>query len=90
MNDSLRALLLGGVALGALAGGKLFGRVALDAAMGLVGAVVIAHWPVGLLRRSGRVLLDARIRARWSTACAASWKPARTPTSSICTSGAWA
>ena len=53
--DALTSLL----AIGALAGGKLFGWVALDAAMGLVGAVVIAHWSVGLLRRSGRVLLDA-------------------------------
>jgi Co/Zn/Cd efflux system component len=27
--------------------------------MGLVGAIVIAHWSLGLMRRSGRVLLDA-------------------------------
>ena len=53
--DALTSLL----AIGALAGGKLFGWIALDAAMGLVGAVVIAHWSVGLVRRSGRVLLDA-------------------------------
>lgn len=53
--DALTSLL----AIGALVGGKLFGWIALDAAMGLVGAVVIAHWSVGLMRRSGRVLLDA-------------------------------
>jgi cation diffusion facilitator family transporter len=53
--DALTSLL----AIGALVGGKLFGWIALDAAMGLVGAVVIAHWSIGLLRSSGRVLLDA-------------------------------
>jgi cation diffusion facilitator family transporter len=53
--DALTSLL----AIAALLGGKLFGWIALDAAMGLVGAVVIAHWSLGLMRRSGRVLLDA-------------------------------
>jgi cation diffusion facilitator family transporter len=53
--DALTSLL----AIGALLGGKLLGWVALDAVMGLVGAVVIAHWSLGLMRRSGRVLLDA-------------------------------
>jgi cation diffusion facilitator family transporter len=53
--DALTSLL----AIAALLGGKIFGWVALDAAMGLVGAVVIAHWSFGLMRRSGRVLLDA-------------------------------
>ncbi len=53
--DALTSLL----AIVALLGGKLYGWVALDAAMGLIGAVVIAHWSVGLIRRSGRVLLDA-------------------------------
>ncbi|MCC6532290.1 MAG: CDF family Co(II)/Ni(II) efflux transporter DmeF [Burkholderiales bacterium] len=53
--DALTSLL----AIAALLGGKLFGWVALDAAMGLVGAVVIAQWSIGLARRSGRVLLDA-------------------------------
>jgi cation diffusion facilitator family transporter len=53
--DALTSLL----AIAALMGGKLFGWIALDAAMGLVGAVVIAHWSIGLLRSSGRVLLDA-------------------------------
>ena len=53
--DALTSLL----AIAALAGGKLFGWVALDAVMGLVGAAVIAHWSLGLMRRSARVLLDA-------------------------------
>ena len=53
--DALTSLL----AIAAVLAGKLFGWVALDAAMGLVGAVVIGHWSIGLLRNSGRVLLDA-------------------------------
>ena len=53
--DALTSLL----AIGALLGGKYFGWIALDALMGLVGAAVIAHWSVGLMRRSARVLLDA-------------------------------
>lgn len=53
--DALTSVL----AIAALAGGKLFGWIALDAAMGLVGAVVIAHWSCGLLAKSARVLVDA-------------------------------
>jgi cation diffusion facilitator family transporter len=53
--DALTSVL----AIAALAGGKLYGWVALDAAMGLVGAVVITHWAIELVRRSARVLLDA-------------------------------
>jgi len=53
--DALTSLL----AIAALLGGKLFGWVALDAATGLVGDVVFAHWSRGLLRRSARVLMDA-------------------------------
>ena len=47
------------LAIAALLGGKYFGWIALDAVMGLVGAIVIGHWSLGLLRRSGRALLDA-------------------------------
>lgn len=46
------------LAIGALAGGSLYGWVWLDPIMGLVGALVIAHWSVSLIRRSGAVLLD--------------------------------
>jgi cation diffusion facilitator family transporter len=53
--DALTSLL----AIGALLGGKYLGLIALDAVMGLVGAAVIAHWSLGLMRRSARVLLDA-------------------------------
>jgi cation diffusion facilitator family transporter len=58
--DALTSVL----AIVALAGGKFFGWVALDALMGLVGAAVIAHWSIGLMRRSGRVLLDAEDTGR--------------------------
>lgn len=51
------------LALGALAGGKLWGAAWLDPVVGIVGAVVVAMWAVGLLRDSGRVLLDAEMNA---------------------------
>lgn len=47
------------LAIGALIGGGLYGWVWLDPVMGLVGALVIAHWSISLMRRSGAVLLDA-------------------------------
>ena len=47
------------LAIFALFGGKIYGAVWLDPAMGVVGAVLIAVWAVGLLRDSGKVLLDA-------------------------------
>lgn len=53
--DALTSLL----AIGALLGGKFLGWIALDALMGLLGAVVIAHWSIALARRSAQVLLDA-------------------------------
>jgi cation diffusion facilitator family transporter len=52
--DALTSLL----AIAALLAGRLFGWVWMDPAMGLVGAVIIAHWSVGLLRSSAAVLLD--------------------------------
>jgi len=45
-------------AIVALFGGKLFGWDWLDPIMGIVGAVVITHWAVGLLRQTSQVLLD--------------------------------
>jgi cation diffusion facilitator family transporter len=47
------------LAIAALLGGSLVGWVWLDPLMGIVGALVIAHWSLGLLRASGAVLLDA-------------------------------
>ena len=47
------------LAIFALFGGKWYGAVWLDSVMGIVGAVLVAIWAVGLLRDSGKVLLDA-------------------------------
>ncbi len=52
--DALTSVL----AIVALLGGKLFGWDWLDPVMGIVGAAVITHWAVGLLRQTSRVLLD--------------------------------
>ncbi len=46
------------LAILALLFGALYGWVVLDPLMGIVGAVVIAHWSWGLLRATGAVLLD--------------------------------
>lgn len=46
------------LAIAALLGGSLYGWVWLDPLMGIIGALVIAHWSLGLLRASGAVLLD--------------------------------
>jgi cation diffusion facilitator family transporter len=46
------------LAIGALLGGAFLGWRFLDPLMGIVGAVVITRWSIGLLRESGRVLLD--------------------------------
>lgn len=46
------------LAIAALAGGSLYGWSWLDPLMGLVGAAVIAHWSIGLIRSAGAVLLD--------------------------------
>ena len=46
------------LAIVALAGGMLFGWNWLDPVMGIVGAILVARWAWGLLRDTGRVLLD--------------------------------
>lgn len=46
------------LAIVALAGGWLYGWNWLDPLMGIVGAVLIAVWAAGLLRDTGKVLLD--------------------------------
>jgi cation diffusion facilitator family transporter len=51
------------LAIVALIGGKLWGAVWLDPLMGLVGAVLVTVWAVGLLRDTGRILLDAQMDA---------------------------
>jgi cation diffusion facilitator family transporter len=51
------------LAIIALFGGKWFGFTWLDPAMGIAGAILVAVWAQGLLRDSGRVLLDAEMDA---------------------------
>lgn len=51
------------LAILALFGGKLWGADWLDPLMGVVGAALVASWAYGLLRDSGRVLLDAEMDA---------------------------
>jgi cation diffusion facilitator family transporter len=51
------------LAIVALVGGKVWGAAWLDPAMGIVGAVLVTAWAWGLLRDSGRVLLDAEMDA---------------------------
>lgn len=55
--DALTSLL----AIVALSAGKLIGWTWMDPMMGLVGALVIARWSVGLMRDTSRVLLDAEV-----------------------------
>ena len=45
----------------ALVGGKFLGADWLDPVMGIVGAALVAIWAYGLLRDTGRVLLDAEM-----------------------------
>ena len=52
------------LAIVALLTGRLYGWTWMDPAMGVVGALVIAHWSIGLLRSSGAVLLDAGLDTR--------------------------
>ena len=52
--DALTSVL----AIAALLAGRVYGWVWMDPLMGIVGALVIAHWSLGLLRSSGAVLLD--------------------------------
>lgn len=52
--DALTSLL----AILALLAGKFAGATWLDPIMGIVGAALVAHWSLGLLRLSAKVLLD--------------------------------
>ena len=51
------------LAIVALVGGKTWGAVGLDPMMGIVGAILVAIWARGLLRETGKVLLDAEMDA---------------------------
>ena len=57
--DALTSVL----AIAALLSAKHLGLNWLDPAMGIVGALLVARWSVGLLRVSGRVLLDRQAEA---------------------------
>ncbi|MDT1062474.1 CDF family Co(II)/Ni(II) efflux transporter DmeF [Paracoccus sp. CPCC 101403] len=52
--DALTSVL----AIAALVMGSLYGLNWMDPAMGIVGGLVIARWSVGLIRDTGRVLMD--------------------------------
>jgi len=52
--DALTSLL----AIFALLGAKYFGLVWMDPAMGIIGAILVARWSLGLLRSTSSVLLD--------------------------------
>ncbi|MCK0371071.1 cation transporter, partial [Salmonella sp. L-S2618] len=52
--DALTSVL----AIGALVTASLYGWLWLDPAIGIIGALVIANWSFGLIRRAGGVLLD--------------------------------
>lgn len=49
------------LAIIALIAGKLWGASWLDPVMGIVGGVLVSVWAVGLLRDTGRILLDAHM-----------------------------
>ncbi|OHC73817.1 MAG: cation transporter [Rhodospirillales bacterium RIFCSPLOWO2_12_FULL_58_28] len=55
--DALTSML----AIVALLCGKMFGWIWLDAATGIVGAVVIGRWAIVLLHDTGRILLDSAV-----------------------------
>ena len=57
--DALTSLL----AIVALLAGKYLGAVWMDPAMGIVGAFLVSRWAYGLLRDSGRTLLDRQAPA---------------------------
>lgn len=46
------------LAIAALLTGRFYGWVFMDPLMGVVGALVIAHWSIGLMRSSGAILVD--------------------------------
>jgi cation diffusion facilitator family transporter len=58
--DALTSVL----AIFALTGGKIWHWVWMDPIMGVVGAVIISHWAYGLLRDTGKILLDRDVDRR--------------------------
>lgn len=58
--DALTSVL----AIVALTAGKIWHWIWLDAVMGIIGALIIAHWARGLLRDTGKILLDRDVDKR--------------------------
>lgn len=54
LTDAMTSIL----AIGALLVGKMAGWIWADPAVGILGAVVIIRWSIGLLRQTGSILLD--------------------------------
>ncbi|WP_096019266.1 CDF family Co(II)/Ni(II) efflux transporter DmeF [Campylobacter lanienae] len=57
LTDALTSIL----AIVALGFGLLFGADFLDPLMGIIGAILVLVWAVGLLKQSGKILLDANM-----------------------------
>lgn len=57
--DALTSVL----AIGALLSAKYFGWMWMDPVMGIVGAILVSRWSWGLLRDSGKILLDRQAPA---------------------------
>ena len=62
--DALTSLL----AIVALVSGKYFGWNWLDPIMGIVGAVIITRWSIGLLKQTSPILLDGSIEEEYQSA----------------------
>ncbi len=55
-------------AIVALIAGKVWGWTLLDPVMGIVGAVVITHWALGLIKETSGILLDRNSEAEMASA----------------------
>jgi len=55
LGDALTSVL----AIAGLLAGRFLGWIWMDATVGLLGAIIIARWSLGLLRTAGRTLLDS-------------------------------
>jgi cation diffusion facilitator family transporter len=58
--DALTSVL----AIFALTGGKMWHWLSMDPLMGVVGSLIISHWAYGLLRDTGKILLDRDVDRR--------------------------
>jgi len=78
------------LAIAALIGGKYFGASWLDPVMGVVGTILVGRWAIGLLRDTGRVLLDAEMDAPVVAEVRDMVRDLPQPTTlRDCTSGVW-